>query len=330
MNNYRLFGADTSPYSVKVRSFLRYKKVGFDWVQRSAASEPEFTRQAAVPSVPLLISPENESSQDSTAMLARLEAAHPGPPAQPADPALAALSLLIEDYADEWVNKMMFLYRWSASPDREGAAERVLDQLLAGRKPKDRAAALRQVMERMADRLPIVGANGENAGVLKASFRRLLALLDAHLKQHLCLFGGHPSIADFALAAQLSQMLADPTPGDMIREEAPFVAAWCEFMEAPAAGAPFADLDALAPTLLPLLRDELARAYLPWAHANMQGTSRRRKLTALDLADGHFEQTTQRYAGHSFKAVRAALAAVKPRAALDTLLDAAGARPYLD
>ena len=329
MSNYRLFGSDTSPYSVKVRSFLRYKKIDFDWVTRSASTEAEFSRHAQMPAVPLLVSPENEGSQDSTAMLARLEQTHPTPPAQPDAPGLAELSLLLEDFADEWVNKIMFHYRWSSSPDREGAAERVLEQLLGGRKAKDRAAALKQVMERMSDRLPIVGAGGDNGAVLEASFKRLTLLLNEHLKHHLCLFGGHPSFADFALAAQFGQMLMDPTPGQFIRDEAPFVAAWCEHMEAPTAGAPYASLDELNPTLLPLLRDELVSTFLPWAASNAEGTSRRRKVTRVDLSDGAFEQSTQRYAGQSFKAIRKEIGKAGPKKALDALLDAAGAKPFL-
>ena len=42
MSDYRLFGADTSPYSQKVRSFLRYKNIDFDWVSRSRENEEEF------------------------------------------------------------------------------------------------------------------------------------------------------------------------------------------------------------------------------------------------------------------------------------------------
>ena len=34
MTAYRLFGAETSPYSVKVRSFLKYKGVEFEWIGR--------------------------------------------------------------------------------------------------------------------------------------------------------------------------------------------------------------------------------------------------------------------------------------------------------
>ena len=39
MTAYRLFGAETSPYSLKVRSFLRYKGVDFEWIGRSKATD---------------------------------------------------------------------------------------------------------------------------------------------------------------------------------------------------------------------------------------------------------------------------------------------------
>ena len=77
MTAYRLFGAETSPYSLKVRAFLRYKKVDFEWITRSAETEEEFTSLAKLPTVPLLVSVEGEASQDSTSMLAKFEQTHP-------------------------------------------------------------------------------------------------------------------------------------------------------------------------------------------------------------------------------------------------------------
>jgi hypothetical protein len=38
---YRIFGAEMSPYSVKVRSYFRYKAIPHQWVLRNAASQAE-------------------------------------------------------------------------------------------------------------------------------------------------------------------------------------------------------------------------------------------------------------------------------------------------
>ena len=329
MSGYRLFGAETSPYSIKVRAFLRYKNARFDWIARSKDTEAEFKNYASVPTVPMLLSPDGSANQDSTDIIATLEADHPTPSAVPDDPACAAIALIFEDYADEWLNKCMFYQRWSRSPDREAAALRVLSQLNGGRLPKKKKEAQDKIVERMSQQLPSVGASDTNASVLTASFRRFAELLDIHLSKNLYLFGGRPSAADFALAGQFHQLLADPTSAEYLSDRAPFVAAWSMFMDAPKAGAPFKPLSELSETLLPIMRDEIAKTYLPWAAKNSESASKRRKKVSIDLEDGTFEQPTQRYAGKSFKAVKKALTKLSAAEGLEAFLDASGAKPYL-
>ncbi|MEO1476393.1 MAG: glutathione S-transferase family protein [Pseudomonadota bacterium] len=320
MADYRLFGAETSPYSLKVRSFLRYKNADFDWVQRSAATEEEFNRHAVLPAVPLLIGPDGKASQDSTNMLATLEKKVSEPSAMPEDPACQALSYILEDYADEWLNKAMFLGRWSQSPDKEAAAERVLAQLLSGKQPVHKKKAKDSVIARMTERLPIVGATSENAGLITASFHRFCELLNAHLEQHLFIFGGRPSPADFALAGQLQQVLLDPTNGTWLRDRAPFITAWCEFMETPTPGSPFASLDELSPTLVPLFRDEVAVTFVPWAEANSAAITKRKKSVELEISGETYTQATQRYASKSWRTVKKAVEKLKDADGLQAFL----------
>ena len=329
MTAYRLFGAETSPYSLKVRSFLRYKGVDFDWVLRSSVTEEEFKKHASLPTVPLLIRPDGKASQDSTNMLATLEKEHTAPSAKPDDPACEALALMLEDYADEWLNKAMFHYRWNQSPDKEAAAIRVLEQLFAGRAPARKRDAQASVVSHMNERLPLVGATSENIPVIAASFQRFAALLNAHLEQTLFIFGGRPSAADFAIAGQIQQMLLDPTMNTWLNENTPFIVAWCEFMEAPNPGAPFAKLSDLQETLLPLFRDEVSTTYLPWAAANSAAITKRKKAVTVDLADGPYAQSTQRYAAKSYRTVKKAVAKLAGAEGLSAFLDAAGSKGFL-
>lgn len=324
MSDYRLFGADTSPYSQKVRAFLRYKNVDFDWVARSRENEEEFQALAQVATVPLLISPTRPANQDSTAIISGLEADHPEPSAVPDEVATSMLALLLEDYADEWLNKTMFLERWGQKPDREEAALRVLVQLYGGKRPRAYKKARDQIAERMADRLKLVGANESNADILKASFERFSTLLNAHLKEHLYIFGGRPSAADFALYAQFQQMMMDKTPAKWLTEQAPFIVAWIENMEDPKPGAPFASLEALAPTLAPIFADELCKTYLPWAKANSKAAERGDRDVSASVEGGTFEQSTQTYAAAAYDSVRKALGSAMEDDALKTFLKDAG------
>ena len=319
---YKLFGAETSPYSVKVRSYLRYKKLPFEWVSRSIRTEGQFTELSKSPALPLLVSAKGAVSQDSSAIIRALEKAHPTPTAAPDDALTGFLANLIEDYADEWLNKAMFHYRWSRKENVPAAATRQVDLLFAGAEPVDRKKAEQQLSKRMADRLSLVGSSKKTAPVIETSFERFLKALDKHLENHLYLFGGCPSIGDFALAGQLIQLMSDPVPGEQIRDTAPFVMAWCEFMEDPRSGAPFEPLEDLLETLAPLIRDEIAPTFLAWSEANAASLKKKRKTITVDILGQPFKQNVQQHARDTLTRLQTDAAAfADDEAARKTLAD---------
>ena len=309
MSSYRLFGAETSPYSLKVRSFLRYKGAEFEWIARSTETEEAFQAEAAVPSLPLLLSPNRPASQDSTHILATLESDLSEPNVVPEDKVLASLALVLEDYADEWLSKLMFFYRWGGKPDREAAGERTMEQLFQGNLPRAKKRTRDEIAKKMRGYLPLIGIEKKNEKVLKCSFEKLFGHLEAHLKAHKFLFGGRPSVADFAFSGQIAQLLQDPTPAAWLAENAPAVVAWAGSMDAPVADGPFAVLDDLKTTLLPLFREEVAVNYLPWAAANLTAAEAKHDRIEISIGGQPYAQVTQQYAARSFRTVAAAVAA---------------------
>ena len=124
-DQYKIFGNELSPYSVKVRSYLRYKHIPHEWVVRTPAVEEEFGRFAKLPLIPLVVTPDGRGLQDSTPIIERFEAANREPSIVPDDKALAFLSALLEEFGDEWGNKWMFHYRWARNVDQQSAAGRI-------------------------------------------------------------------------------------------------------------------------------------------------------------------------------------------------------------
>jgi haloalkane dehalogenase len=118
--------SSSRPYSVKVRSYFRYKRIPHEWVVRSIDKMDEYNRYAKLPLIPLVVAPDDTAMQDSTPIIEKMEARVPEPALQPADPALAFLSALVEEYGDEWGNKPMFHYRWfyEADATRRASASR--------------------------------------------------------------------------------------------------------------------------------------------------------------------------------------------------------------
>ena len=98
---YRIIGAEMSPYSVKVRSYFRYKGIPHQWVLRNAASQAEFEKYAKMPIIPLVVTPDGTGIQDSTPIIDRIEKLHPEPSIHPDDPVANFVSSLIEEFGDE-------------------------------------------------------------------------------------------------------------------------------------------------------------------------------------------------------------------------------------
>lgn len=331
---FRLYGAELSPYSVKVRSYLRYKGLEHEWLPRTNARQEEFQRYAKLPLIPVLVDSEENALQDSTPIIEKLEAQFAEPAITPQEASLAFVSALIEDYADEWLNKAMFHYRWSYPDDQESAAKRISDMIFEGAEKPD--GIEEQVRARMISRLYHVGSSPETAPLIEGSFTRLLGLLNALLAKRPFLFGGRPSLADFGLAGQLAQLNSDPTPGALLRSHAPNVVRWLGGMDAPQAEGPFASFAELSSDLEDLLRTEIAGAYLLWMDANAHAVADDANGVSVDIGGTTFVQKPQRYAAKAFgelKRKRAlvadeALAALLAATGIDALL--AGARDDAD
>lgn len=321
---YRVFGNELSPYSVKVRSYLRYKGIPHEWIVRTVAHEDEFRRLAKLPLIPLVVAPDGTVLQDSTPIIETLEARYPDPSIMPPDPAVAFLSALLEEYADEWGNKPMFHYRWYREVDQQSGAERIARSLNPDMPGDVLPAAVEAVKSRMIPRLRFVGSSPETAGVIESSFRRQIRLLEAHLSRRPFCFGGRPALADFGLWGQLYELSTDPTPGAILAAEAPSVMAWIERMLDPDALGDWEPWERLETTFLPFLREEVAGVFLPWTMANARALMAGEAWFTVLLHGQAFSQQPQRYHAKSFAALRRRYEQVADRSRLDAILGRAG------
>lgn len=321
---YRIIGAEMSPYSVKVRSYFRYKAIPHQWVLRNAESQAEFEKYAKVPIIPLVVTPEGTGIQDSTPIIDAMEKIYPLPPVHPDDLIAKFISILIEEFGDEWGNKWMFHYRWTRDVDQISSAGRIARMRGANLEEHKHAALAAQVRARMVDRLWFVGSNAVTAPQIEAGFVDMLGMLDRHLATRPYLFGGRPAFGDFGLWGQIYEMWTDPTTGALIGGGAPHVLDWVHRMLWPKAEGAFETWPSLAPTLMPILSDQVGRLFMPWTCANEKALTEQQEEFSVTLGDKAWSQKPQKYHARSLGMLRAKYAAVPDKTALDPVLESAG------
>ncbi|NJN52866.1 MAG: glutathione S-transferase family protein [Gammaproteobacteria bacterium] len=325
---YRVFGSEMSPYSIKVRAYCRYKGVPYVWIPRRPDNEAEFKQFAKLPLVPTVATPDGQGLQDSTPIMEYLDARFPKPTTHPEDPALDFLSVLVEEFGDEWGNKLMFHHRWWAEVDQMATAS-TLARSMAPSADDDAIAGMASVVrERMTSRGHFVGSSAATAPLIRKYLLQLLEVLQAHLDTRPYLFGSRPAFGDFGLAAQLYEASIDPTCGGIMRARAGHVLDWCHRMLEPRNDGHFEDWGTLRGTLEPLI-EIVGKYFLPWSAANAAALDEGRDSFTVALAGENYTQPPQKYHAKSLKALKAKYAAVKDKTALDPILERNGCKRFI-
>ena len=247
---YRFYAAEPSYFSAKVRPALRYKRVPFaELLPTPAAYRDVIVPRTGLAFIPILITPENETWQDTSEILDRLEARFPEPPLYPRTPVQRVVTLLWELYCDEFLVLPGLHYRWSF-PESEAKARQ--DFAAFNGAPE----AANKFASRIKSFLPFIGVTAETIPHVEAHTHELLAGLEAHFEAHPYLLGSRPSLADCALIGPFyAHLYLDAVPGRLLRERAPRVCNWIERLNHPdpAEDGEWIGGDGLAPTMRPLL-----------------------------------------------------------------------------
>jgi glutathione S-transferase len=277
-----MMGAPGSPYTRKMRAVLRYRRIPFNVIQqrsKEAAEQP----QAKVPLLPTFYLPDETGAivptTDSTPLIRRFERAFEGRSVIPQAPAAAFLDELLEDYADEWLTKCMFHYRWYHEADATKARQILPHWSMENMTDAEIAPVQKMIGDHQIGRLGVVGSNDVTATVIEESYRRFLVAFDAQLQESRFFFGNRPASSDFAIMGQLTCLaLFDPTPSALTAKLAPRVYGWTELVEDLSGKEPtpddWADMDSLPSSLRAMLQ-EVGHFHVPFLLANAEAIERK-------------------------------------------------------
>jgi glutathione S-transferase len=269
---YRFYAADISYFSGKVRPALRYK--GIHHVELLPDVANVIRPRTGLVFIPIVVTPEDETLQDTSDILDEIERRFPLPALYPSTPLQRIAAFLWELYADEFLLLPAMHYRWSFA---ESEARARADFAACGAT----AEASQRFADRMKGSLPFLGISPATIPAIEAHTRDLLDGLCSHFRDNPCLLGGRMSLADCSLLGPLyAHLYNDAVPGRILRDTAPEVCAWIQRANHPDPENPGEWLpnDDLAPTLKPLLeligRDavpvilDTVREFERWADAH--------------------------------------------------------------
>lgn len=285
---YVLYTMHNSPYSDKVRAFLRYKRLPFDeHVENADTRFSVLQARTGKTMVPVVLTPTGQAINDSTTITAAIEAVCPQPPTRWKDPVADTLAMLLEDYADEWLVRIMLCSRWYHGDDAAQNATLIACAMTHGLYGVDFQRAACDFPASIIATLPKMGATPDNAESWYAMLPPMLGALDAALSRSLFLTGSSPHQCDFAFYGQINQLRRDPTGSTWIADGPASVREWLERIEGVCGPGPVAVPSSLTDLgVLQALVDQMAATYLRMQVANALAVESAHPQVRADLAGG--------------------------------------------
>ena len=308
-----LMGAPGSPYTRKMLSLMRYREIPFR-VHWTTGEVPEGFPKHKVRLLPTYFLPgkdgELEAVTDSTPLIRRFEKDYEGRSVIPDNRVLSFLTDLIEDYADEWLTKAMFHYRWAHEADYKNAGPLLI---YWGSSVIDDTAAQGlsdHFTKRQIDRLYVVGSNETTAPIIEAAYVRFVGILDRLIAQKGYVLGGRPCSADFAIFGQMTQLgIIEPTSAKITRDISARVRAWLDRMDDLSGVSPkdddWFDVSNIKEALGPLLT-EIGRTYTPVMLANAKAVMAGEKTFETSVDGAQWTQPTSKYQAKTLGWIREA------------------------
>lgn len=332
-NRLTLFGSPGSPYTRKMLGLLRYRRIPYAILWGDQQSPPQGYPSPRVNLLPTFYFPDDSNklvaTVDSTPIIQRLERLYQGRAAIPLDPALAFINYLIEDYADEWLTKAMFHYRWYHTDDRDHAGPLLVYWSKPLLNESEAKIASVTFTKRQTERLYVVGSNEITAETIEASYERFIELFDRLISIRGYLFGSRPSSADFAIFGQLTQLgVIEPTSA-AITTRFPRVRAWIDRVEDLCGLEPeesdWTTADDVTQSCRPILI-EIGRVYAPALLANARAAATGQDFFETKIDGRAWQQPTFSYQSKCLSCIQQAYSALndRERAIVDVALSGTG------
>ena len=273
---FTLYAWPLSLYSGKARAYLRYKDIPHVEKTIRLWDFKTIKQKTGAVVMPVVVTPEGEWLQDTSAIMDTLEQRFPLVPVLPATPRQRIAAYILEAWGDEfWLPSAMH-YRWSfpenyALFEDEGGRNLMP---LAPRFVRDRLIA--RSANLMRSYLPGLGVVNGQRETIEQWTTSMLDALDTHFSKLPYLLGTRPSYGDFGLIGPLFAHLGrDPYPKRRLVAPRRHLAEWVARMQEPEEPlrGEFLPADEIPATLAPVFRAIFAE-FWPFLEATQAQVTR--------------------------------------------------------
>lgn len=229
----KLYGVSFSPYSGKVRAYLKYKNIPYQEVFANAYQYlTVIKRKTGVMYIPVVGLESGEVLQDSSVIIDHFEQAYKDSAVTPPGAKQRLASAILEVYADEWMVPFSCLhYRWNY-PENLPVLFPQFGRVALPYGPKAIRAILgKRLSARFRGFMPKLGLSKDICAAVEQRHKALLDILNEHFAEHDYLLGGSACTGDFSLFGPLyAHLYLDPAPRKVMEARAPNVVRWVERM----------------------------------------------------------------------------------------------------
>jgi|TARA_B110000503_G_scaffold51450_2_gene83010 glutathione S-transferase len=285
-----VYGSSISYFTGKLENYFRIKGIPYQLEALTAPHCMKLVRQnTGSTQMPALLLGDGRWMTDSTAIIQWFEAEFPAPAVIPPDPLQRFFSLLLEDYADEWLWRPAMHYRWYY-PEGARYASSHLARELAAAIPAPSVLKRWSIARRQRNGYSTGdGIKPDQVPGVEAIFHRTLEQLESIFRNRQFMLGDRPSLADIAFSGPFFRHFClDPVPAQIVRQQAPAVWEWAARLWNYGKRD---DADSLL-TGIPVdwgpILDVIGKHYLPYLCANIDAVAKGRRRFDADIGGVHY------------------------------------------
>jgi glutathione S-transferase len=267
-----LYGASISYFTGKLENYFRIKSIPFQRKPLFSRESTELIREKTGSTQnPALELADDRWMSDSTAIIQWFETEYPNPPVMPENPLQRFFSLLLEDYADEWLWRPAMHFRWHYTLGARFASTLLAEEVSGGMAGYLPAFVRRRIIisRQRNGYTRGDGITPDQVPGVEAIYHRTLQQLEAIFQTRPFLLGDKPSLADVGFSGPMFRHFGlDPVAAEIMRQEAPGVYEWIARLWNTRLEDCSASLVEGIPSDWGPILDEIGKAYLPYLCAN--------------------------------------------------------------